>query len=161
MTFNARHLFACLPLFFAIAPSAQAQLSPNSDAEIIVTSDLAELQEQKAIWTGNVRIVQEESILTANRIEANITEDGAVEQIVATGSVRYSNGQEAITGERAVYDEANRSIRISRNVIVTRGKQVLSAGAVTYWIDTGRVKFIPEPGQRIRGVFYADDIEEN
>ena len=147
--------------FVLMIGAAQAQLSSSSDEPIDITSETAEFQDQVAVWTGNVRVVQAEAILTAERIEANLSEEGEFKSLTAIGSVRYSNGQEAITGARADYDEKTRAITISDDVIVTQGKQVMSAGAVVYWIDTGKVKFIPEAGKRIRGIFYTNDNEES
>ena len=135
---------------------ARAQLSADSSAPIDITGDAAEFQDNVVVWTGHVRVVQEQSILVADRLEANIDDNGDFTSIVATGAVRYSNGKEAITGERAVFDNDARTITMSEDVIVTQGKQVMAAGAVTYWIDTGKVKFKPAPGKRIRGIFYTD-----
>ena len=145
---------------FTLSP-ATAQLTADSNEPIDITGDSAEFQDNVAVWTGNVRIVQGESILTADRLEANLSDEGEFQSITALGSVRYSNGSEAITGERADYDETSRSITISENVIVTQGKQVMSAGAVTYWIDSGRVKFAPAPGKRVRGIFYTGDQDQS
>ncbi len=138
-----------------------AQLSASSDEPIDITSETAEFQDQIAVWTGHVRVVQAEAILTTERLEATLSEEGEFKSLTAIGSVRYSNGQEAITGARADYDEQSRTITISDDVIVTQGKQVMSAGAVVYWIDTGKVKFIPEAGKRIRGIFYTNGNEES
>ncbi|MEM8772388.1 MAG: LptA/OstA family protein [Pseudomonadota bacterium] len=145
----------------ALASPADAQLTASSNAPIDITGDTAEFTDNVAIWSGNVRVVQEDAILTTDRLEAEITEDGDFDQITAIGSVRYSNGKEAITGKRAVFDNVAGTIMISENVIVTQGKQVMSAGAVTYWIETGKVKFTPAPGQRIRGVFYTESDEQS
>lgn len=142
-----------------LAPAA-AQLIPESDEPVDITSDSAEFQDNNTIWTGNVRVVQGEAILTADRIEATLSEDGELKSFKAFGAVRYSNGEEAISGERAVYEDAERAITVSENVIVTQGRQVMSAGAVTYWVDTGKVKFLPEPGKRIRGIFYTSPNEQ-
>lgn len=147
-------------LHMIFANSASAQLVQNSNEPIDITGDTAEFHENTAIWTGNVRITQGESILTAERIEAELTEGGDFDTIHAIGSVRYSNGAEAITGNRAVFNDTARTITISENVLVTQGKQVLSAGIVTYWIDTGKVRFLPAAGKRIRGIFYTKS-EEN
>lgn len=46
------------------------------------------------------------------------------------------------------------------NVIVTQGKQVMSAGKITYWIDSGKVLFTPEAGKRIRGLFFTGKDDE-
>ncbi len=157
-----KRLFSFVICVLILLPGAgYAQLSASSDEPIDITSETAEFQDQVAIWTGHVRVVQAEAILTAERLEATLTEDGQFKSLTAIGSVRYSNGQEAITGARADYDEKTRAITISEDVIVTQGKQVMSAGAVIYWIDTGKVKFIPEAGKRIRGIFYTNGDEES
>lgn len=143
------------------ATPAGAQLSTDSNAPIDITGNAAEFQDNIAVWTGDVRVVQEASVLTADRLEAELSDDGDFTSIVATGQVRYSNGKEAITGQKAVFDNQARTITISEDVIVTQGKQVMSAGAVMYWVDTGKVKFLPAPGRRIRGVFYTEDAQES
>ena len=140
---------------------AIAQLVSESDAPIDITSDSAEFQDELAIWIGNVRVIQEDAVLTSNRMEATISSEGNFESITAIGDVRYSNGKEAITGNRAVYDEGERTITMFENVIVTQGRQVMAAGQVTYWIDTGRVQFAPSEGQRIRGIFYTSSDEDS
>lgn len=143
----------------ALAP-AHAQLVAESDEPIDITSDVAEFQDNLAIWKGNVRVVQGEAIMTASRLEAILSDDGVFTELDALGVVRFSNGKEAISGERAHYDDAARTIEILDNVIVTQGSQVMAAGAVTYWIDTGKIVFEPRPGERIRGIFYTDADDE-
>jgi lipopolysaccharide export system protein LptA len=149
-----RHL-ACLALAnLLFATAGNAQLISSSDEPVDITSDAAEFQEDYALWTGNVRVVQGEAILTADRLEATIDEAGEFQTITAYGAVRYTNGKEAIAGRRAVFEQATRTITVTEKVILTQGKQVMSAGAVIYWIDSGKVKFTPAPGDRIRGIFY-------
>ncbi len=144
------------------APSAKAQLiaAEKSNEPIDITGDTAEFQDKHAVWTGNVRVVQGESILTSERLEATLNDEGDFDTILATGAVRYSNGKEAITGERALFDNKARTIVMTENVIVTQGKQVMSAGKITYWVDTGKVLFTPEPGKRIRGLFFTGKEED-
>ncbi len=147
-------------LLVATGP-ASAQLAASSDEPVDITGDTAEFFDSRAVWTGHVRVVQAEAILTAERLEAQLSEEGAFQSITAIGSVRYSNGKEAITGERAIFDDAARTITILDNVIVTQGKQVMSAGKVTYWVDTGKVRFAPEAGKRIRGIFYTKSDDQS
>ncbi|MEX6631972.1 LptA/OstA family protein [Hyphococcus lacteus] len=151
---------ALLFVFF-MTTSAQAQLISNDSKEPVdITGDTAEFQDNVAVWTGNVRVVQGEAILTTKRLEAQLSEDGQFETITAIGLVRYSNGKEAITGERAVFNDVARTITITENVIVTQGKQVMSAGKITYWVDTGKILFTPEAGKRIRGLFFTGEQDE-
>ena len=152
-----KQIFALAASLAALSGAASAQLIAAGDSKepIDITGDTAEFQNNNAVWTGNVRVVQGETILTSERLEAVITDEGDFETITAIGSVRYSNGKEAITGERAVFNDAARTIVITENVIVTQGKQIMSAGKITYWVDTGKVFFTPEAGKRIRGLFFT------
>ena len=153
-------IFLTAFLTFA-ASAASAQLTASNDEPVDITGDAAEFQEGQAVWTGHVRVVQGEAILTTERLEAEITDDGDFQTITAIGAVRFSNGKQAITGERAIFDDARRTITILDDVIVIQGKQVMSAGKVTYWVDTGKVKFAPEAGKRIRGIFYTKSDDQS
>lgn len=135
---------------------AYAQLAPAvSDAPIDITGDRLEVVDDVATWTGNVRAVQGEAILTAAMLIADLDDNGAFSRIRAQGDVRYSNGKDAITGKTGVYDAGARTITISEDVVVTQGEQVMTGGNLVYWVDTGRILFTAPEGRRIRGIFYA------
>ncbi|MFN3959487.1 MAG: LptA/OstA family protein [Parvularculaceae bacterium] len=135
---------------------ASAQFaSLDSDAPIDITGDRLEVENQVATFTGNVRAVQGDAILTADRLVADLDDKGSFTKIHAVGTVRFSNGKEAITGARAVFDDVRRTITISENVVVTQGDQVMTGGEIVYWVDTGRIIFTAPAGKRIRGIFYA------
>lgn len=138
--------------------SAGAQLaSIDSDAPVDITGDRLEVENDVATFIGNVRAVQGPAILTAERLVADLDDKGSFTKIRATGTVRYSNGEEAITGAVAVFDDVARTITISENVVVTQGEQVMTGGELIYWVDTGKIVFAAASGKRIRGIFYAKD----
>lgn len=139
--------------------SAQAQLTMNSDEPIDITGDSLEIVDDVATWTGNVRALQGEAILTSSKLVATLEDGGGFKTIRALGGVRYSNGKEAIAGETALYDSVKRTITISDNVVVTQGETVMTGGTLVYWLDTGRIAFTSPEGERIRGIFYAKSGE--
>lgn len=142
----------------ALWGAASAQLaSVNSDEPVDITGDRLEVENDVATFIGNVRAVQGPAILTAERLVADLDDKGSFTKIHAVGTVRYSNGKEAITGARAVFDDVNRTITISENVVVTQGEQVMTGGELIYWVDTGKILFTAPAGKRIRGIFYAKD----
>jgi len=149
---------SCTLAFFlalAAAPAA-AQIAPQiTDAPIDITGDRLEVVGDVATWSGSVRAVQGEAILAADTLIADMTEGGDVSRIRAAGSVRYSNGKQAITGKRGVYDAAARTITISEDVVVVEGEQVMAGGELVYWIDSGRILFTAPSGRRIRGIFHT------
>lgn len=148
--------FIAMAAAAALSGGAYAQLAPTvSDAPIDITGDRLEVVDDVATWTGNVRAVQGEAILTAEKLIADLDDNGAFSRIRAVGDVRYSNGKEAITGKTGVYDANKRTITISENVVVTQGEQVMTGGKLVYWVDTGKLLFTAPEGRRIRGIFYA------
>ncbi|MBI1393237.1 MAG: hypothetical protein GC152_10905 [Alphaproteobacteria bacterium] len=138
---------------------AAAQLSADSDEPLDITSDRLETENNIATWIGEVRVVQGESILTSERLIITQTDDGGIEEIRAVGDVRYSNGKEAIRGDVAIYTETSRTIRMRGDVVITQGEQVLTGDDLTYWIDTGKTHFAARDGQRVRGVFKTQSLD--
>ncbi len=140
----------------ALWGSASAQLaSIESDEPIDITGDRLEVENQVATFIGNVRAVQGPAILTADRLVADLDDNDSFTKIHAVGTVRYSNGKEAITGKSAVFDDVRRTITISGDVVVTQGEQVMTGGELVYWVDTRKILFTAPAGKRIRGIFYA------
>jgi lipopolysaccharide export system protein LptA len=158
---KAGALFIAAVLTAAVCASARAQLAPNvSNAPIDITGDRLEVVDDVATWTGNVRALQGEAILTADKLVADLDEGGAFTRIRALGTVRYSNGKDAITGKVGVYDAGSRTITISDDVVVTQGEQVMTGGELVYWVDSKRILFTAPSGRRIRGIFYAKQAGE-
>lgn len=144
----------------ALAPAqAGAQLIADSNQPVDITGDSLEIVDDVATWTGNVRAIQGEAILTAEKLVATLDDAGGFKTINAIGAVNYSNGKEAIAGETAVYDSGSRAITISENVIITQGKTVMTGGALVYWLDSGKIRFTAPEGRRIRGIFHTKELE--
>ncbi|MBI1365656.1 MAG: hypothetical protein GC153_06820 [Alphaproteobacteria bacterium] len=152
-------LFSICAALLAASSPAGAQLVANSNEPIDITGDTLEIVNKIATWTGNVRAVQGDGILTAKKLIATLGDDGGFKTIQAIGDVRYSNGKEAIAGDKAVYDAAARSITMSDNVIVTQGETVMTGGALIYWLDSGRIRFTAPTGSRIRGIFHTKSLD--
>jgi lipopolysaccharide export system protein LptA len=143
-------------LALGLATPAAAQLAPKlTDAPIDITGDRLEVEGDVATWSGSVRAVQGEAILAADQLIADMTGEGDVSRIRASGAVRYSNGKQAITGKRGVYDAAARTITMTEDVVVVDGEQVMAGGELVYWIDSGRILFTAPAGRRIRGIFHT------
>jgi len=142
-----------------LGSSAWAQSAPaigNSDEPVYASSEFSEVTENSFVWEGNVRIIQGKAILRADRIVGTLTDSGDINEITAHDNVRYSDGEQAISGDLGIYSEGQRTLTITGDVIVTQGKNVFTAGKAIYWLDSGRVRFTPKTGQRVRGIFYTD-----
>lgn len=149
----------CALLAFTVlgTQSAHAQNIGSSKLPVYISSDRFDGTEEQGRWRGNVRIVQGEAILVADEVVGELDGDGRIAVITALDNVRYSDGKNAISGNKGIYQEKARTLTMTGNVIVTQGRNVFTAGSATYWIDTGKVIFTPIEGERVRGIFYTDD----
>ncbi len=141
---------------------AHAQRIGVGNEDVFISSEAFEGVNNRGTWTGNVRIIQGKAILVADKVTGDIDENGDIKSITATGNVRYSDGEQAITGKKGVYNDKARTMTITDDVVVTQGENVFTAGKATYWLDTGKFVFTPEAGKRVRGIFYtSSDVSLN
>jgi len=147
----------CLALF---GTSSMAQISERAPCNepIDVGGEMLEVIDNIATLTGEVRVVQCESVLSTVKLIGTQDSSGEYESLRASGQVRYSNGDEAIRAERALYDLVGRTITFTENVVVTQGEQVMTGGALIYWIDTGKIRFTAPTGKRVRGIFHTKSL---
>jgi len=139
--------------------SASAQFSQNSNAPIDITGAQFEAfqNEDYALWTGDVQVVQGEVILTAPELKIYGIGGGRFNRVDATGGIRYTNGVEAISGDQAIYRKENETIVVTGNVVVVQGRQVMTGEQMTYFLDTGKIVFNNQSKSRVRGVFFTED----
>ena len=140
--------------------SAAAQLGEREDCQepIDVGGEVLEVVDDTATLTGDVRVVQCDAILSTLKLVGRQDAQGAYESLTAYGDVRFSNKEEAIKSEKAIYDLVARTITFTDDVVVTQGKQVMTGGNLIYWIDTGKIRFTGDQGNRIRGVFHTGTL---
>ncbi|MEQ1929633.1 MAG: LptA/OstA family protein [Parvularculaceae bacterium] len=151
---NLKIIAAAAALAFC-AGGAAAQLELDSEQPIDVQGDSGETVDDLMTLTGNVSVVQGESMLRSDKLVAQMGGESNFETIEVTGSVRYWNGKEAIASDTAFYDSAARTITFTDNVVITQGETVISGGALVYWLDSGRIKLTSPGGGRIRGIFHT------
>jgi lipopolysaccharide export system protein LptA len=127
----------------AIVPSgAQVFGGHNSDAPVDFAADHGELQgkENRAILAGNVVISQGDLTLRASRTTMAFSTDGGgfkIHRVDAVGGVRISRGNQAASGDVAIYDFDRRLITMVGNVQLQRGSDRLSGGRLTIDLNSG------------------------
>ncbi len=125
----------------AIQLSAQAIAAHNTNAPVSFAADRTELQDRqdRVILAGNVDITQAGLRLQAERILINFTSagSGSINRMTATGGVRVTRGNEAASGNNAIYDFNRRIITMSGNVSLRRGNDVLRGGRLTIDLRSG------------------------
>lgn len=126
-----------------LAPSAAQVFSGhNSNAPVSFAADHGELQGKanRAILAGNVVVTQGDLTLRASRTTMAFSTEGGgfkIHRVDAVGGVRITRGNQAATGDVAIYDFDRRLITLAGNVVLQRGTDRLTGGRLTIDLDSG------------------------
>lgn len=104
---------------------------------------------------GRAEVTQGQNRLRADAING-IGSGSRISRIEASGNVYFVTPQQTIRGDRAVYTVANDEVVVTGDVILTQGQNVLTGGRLTYNTRTETARMEGASGGRIRGVFYPD-----
>jgi lipopolysaccharide export system protein LptA len=108
---------------------------------IEVTSDRLSIDQTdgRAVFTGNVIVVQGDLRLSADRIEVEYTdtEPREIERMLAFDNVVVVRGEEAAEGNEAVYTLADEAIVMTGEVLLTQQQSAISGDKLTVRLDDG------------------------
>lgn len=149
---------------FASLAAAQAQGVPNpftgmgrdSDKPIQIAADTttADLRSETATYAGNVRVAQGDLKLRSDKLSIKAAK-GTISRIEASGNVVLASPQGQATGATAVYDIAQREVRMGGKVILAQGQNILRGTSLVINLATGRAALTGQGGTsgRVEGVF--------
>lgn len=142
------------------APAAKPALG-DSSAPINISSDSfqADLNSKLGTWSGNVIVTQADMKLRANTVRMT-TVNGKADKVTASGNVVVDSPKSGIvTGETGVYAVVPRTVVMSGNVVLKKGKDVMRGAQLTVNLATGQavlgggVKGQTQGNTRVQAVF--------
>jgi len=156
-------------LFLAAAVAAQAapqggnalMSKKDSNAPINISSDSfqADLNGKTGTWKGNVVVVQGDMKLRANSVRMS-TVNGKADKVLASGNVVVDSPKSGTaTGDNGVYNVGPRTVLMTGNVVLKKGKDVMRGQQLTVNLETGQavlgggVKGTTQSGNRVQAVF--------
>jgi lipopolysaccharide export system protein LptA len=123
------------------------------------TLEIIEEGDQRiSIFSGGVTVRRGNTTMKAAQIklfskkEAEATDQSGFTRMEATGTVYVNSGKQTITGSQAIVDNRAQTITLSGNVVLSQGKDVLSAERLVIDMATGRATVEQVPGKSIRMV---------
>jgi lipopolysaccharide export system protein LptA len=161
MTPNLTALIALGLSALALAGPARAQLS-SQGGPIQVDADNGEIRdrEKKAVYFGNVDVIQGDARLRADRIEVLYSGGGEgsglggsfgeLSSIIATGQVFYVTPDFKARGNKGTYDAPSGTITLEGEVIVSRGEDVATGQKLVLLLSEGRSVLTGGQGERVR-----------
>jgi lipopolysaccharide export system protein LptA len=144
----------------APAPNTASPLGGKHDnnAPINVSSDSvqADLNAKSVLYIGNVIIVQGDMRLRSNKVLV-LTVNGKADKIHASGNVVVDAPSGTATGDDGVYSVEPRTVVMTGNVVLKKGKNVLQGTHGTFNMATGEMaltstKSAQNPGGRVKAV---------
>ena len=148
----------------AFAQSTAFQLS--SDEPVQIQADKLDVKdtEGRAIFTGNVEVVQGELSLRSSTMVVHYMSDaqgqgspaaglggaGDIERIEASGGVRVRSGEQVATGDRATFDMATEIVTLSGDrVVLTDAGNVITGCRLVVALKTGDATVEPCQSGRV------------
>jgi lipopolysaccharide export system protein LptA len=150
--------------FVSLAP-ASGQVSSlkghNSNAPVDIGADRVEVEDRadRAVFSGNVVVKQQELTLTAARLTVSYSNGGNVQvrRIDASGGVTVTSPSERAQGDFGIYDVGRRLITLIGGVTLIREGNRVNGGRLVIDLDSGRaVMDAPggsKSGGRVTGTF--------
>ncbi len=91
------------------------------------------------VFTGHVHAVQSGSELTSKTLQVKYGKDfHQVQEMVADGDVRMSQGQRWATGDHAVLDETKHTMVLTGSPVVHDGRDQIAGTKITVFLQTGK-----------------------
>ncbi|MFQ5540059.1 MAG: lipopolysaccharide transport periplasmic protein LptA [Candidatus Binatia bacterium] len=129
---------------------------------IVITSDRMEVNRKKNTisYKGHVVAVWGGATLKSETLTANYdTGLERINEVVARGKVRVTQGKRVATGGRAVFKSQENTITLMDNPLVSEGKNRVSGSRIILFISEDRV--VVEGGaQRVKAVIFPGELEK-
>ena len=149
--------------------AAEEPQAPETPADPIhITADrlVSDTQRRNAQFSGNVKVVQGDTTITADRLtlvyaEGASSEDGttadSIERIEADGNVRIVMDGRVAESERAIYRTDERTLVLTgQNAKVTSGQDVIESSKITFYRDSGNVKMEGDPKGQVKAIIRSN-----
>ena len=121
-------------------------------------ADAGEATPNSLSLRGRAEVVQGQNRLRADVISGSGV-NSEIDRIEASGNVYFVTPEQTIRGDRAVFTLSDNEVVMTGDVIVTQGENVMTGGRLTYNTATRAVTMAGGAGSnggRIRGVFYPE-----
>jgi lipopolysaccharide export system protein LptA len=149
----------------AAAPAGNAIITKSdSNQPINISSDSfqADLNGKTGTWQGNVVVVQGDMKLRANQVHMS-TVNGKADKVLASGNVVVDSPRSGTaTGDNGVYSVGPRTVLMTGNVVLKKGRDVMRGAQLTVNLVTGQAVLgggakgtVPgaQSGGRVQAVF--------
>ncbi|NLH80464.1 MAG: lipopolysaccharide transport periplasmic protein LptA [Phyllobacteriaceae bacterium] len=125
----------------------------NGKEPIQIEADSLEVldKDRNAVFTGNVHVLQKDTVLKTQRLRVFYAGNGAadlaqaggsqsIRRFEAEGKVLISQKDQTVTGEKGWFDMTTQTAQITGNVVLTQGKNVARGDRLSIDLKSGQYK---------------------
>jgi lipopolysaccharide transport protein LptA len=95
--------------------------------------------ERYVVWSGHVRVNNATSQVTSNTVRLNFGKDlNDIQEILADGNVRISQGTRWATGDHAVLNQTKHTVTLTGSPVVHDGQDQIAGTKITVHLDTNQ-----------------------
>lgn len=159
-------LLAILMAFqFAIVNNVSAQqinsrmggLALSNDQPIQIESDRLDIDDSSssAIFSGNVKVVQGDTLLQSRKMTVFYASGGSVtsgatdiQKIAVSGKVFLKSDTQTATADNGIFNMKSQTLNLSGNVVMTEGENVFTGCKLTVNMESGDAR-LDSCGKRV------------
>ena len=167
---RAEHVLwaACFAaLLFCLYPNHPMAADQESFTSMTIEAEQARFDREKniSLYSGHVRIIQGGRRISGDRLEIQHLPTGAPEKITMTGQQVHlveqsSEGDMDASANQMEYDIKTGTIRLTGDVILSRGQDKLFGESISYDISSGRIDARGRKGEKIRLIIQTPEKSE-
>lgn len=140
---------------------AQSNAPSNTAGQpVAYGADSVEYAPNRVILRGRAEATQGGNRFRADTLTLISGDGGSLQRAEAAGTVYFVTPDQSMRGDRAVYTLGNGEIVVTGNVVLTQGQNVLTGSRLVYNINTEAARMDGAPrgaaGSRVQGVFYPN-----
>ena len=135
----------------------------NKKDPIYITADWMEVDQNKNTITykGHVITNQTDMTIRSETLMAYYNPDmKQIKQIVAEGKVNATQGNRVATGERAVFDDKEKTVTLTGNPVMRQGNSQVSGSRVIYFVEQDRAVAEGDGKERVRATIFPEDLQK-
>jgi len=152
------------PIPMAMAKEKGGEAGVLKKGEVVdITADSMEVfeEENKTLFTGNVKTVKGDTTLYSDKLEVFMTtkkqKDGSekdeVKELVATGNVRIVKPDMTITGKKAIINVKKDIATVIGDVVVQKPDATIQGQKLIANLKTNVTRVLAQGRKRVHGVF--------
>jgi len=158
---------------------AENPIKTTSKSPIQITSDRLDAYDDKALvlFSGSVVATQDDAVMHADelylfydkksddkksdgkKVPPGLTMSaGKIKRIELRGNVDMKKGERTVTGDRAVFHNADQTVVVTGNAVMREGDNVITGDKITVFLNENRgVVESSDKKKRVTAIIYPED----